>query len=117
MTIGPTFEDSALSAVTADSAKLVYAGRGYVKRISVAISATPRWLKVYDKATAPASTDTPAWRMWCPIGQTIGDFTQIPIRFKLGLGYRFSLGGANADVAYTGFADSDAAVNVQYQKG
>jgi hypothetical protein len=110
---------STQGAATADGNTLVYAGRGCVLKLVLTVGATARWYKFYDKATAPASTDTPIWRVWVAAGGTqILDFADSGgLPFVNGFGHRSSVAGIDTDATYTSFAVNDSCVNVIYQEG
>jgi len=60
-------------------------------------NAAARYLKVYNKATAPTSGDTPMMTILLPPGQTVVVGGNSPIRAPLGLGFRLTTGIAVAD--------------------
>lgn len=106
-----------LGAATADGATLVAAGVVRVKAITVSVGATARWLKFYDKATAPLSSDTPILSVYCPVGTTTVPLPGEGIVTALGFGFRAAALGADNDVTYTSFAAADSAINVAYDLG
>lgn len=71
------------------------------------INATPAYLKLYDKATAPTcGTDTPVKRLMIPAATTAANgggsnliFTPGGIRFNLGIGYCITTGIADGDTS------------------
>ena len=94
---------------------ILYAGRGqlvggYLHNKAAAI----RYLKLYDKATAPTGSDTPMITVLLPasmaaplnIGAMLGD--DITLNFKDGLGVRVTAGYAAADTAVIAAADITA---------
>ncbi len=94
-----------LSAANSDNATLIAAGPVRLFRIyGLNAAAAVRYLKLYDKATAPASTDTP--KITIPIGASVpfpvdlGGFL-----FRLGLGYRTVTGNADNDATAVTAAD------------
>ena len=97
-------------ATASTNATVVKASAGYVGSIFLGmtqqVSTTP-WLKIYDKATAPTSADTPIFVMVNSYGSASGDTTQNFITFpktglfcQNGISYRITLNGAfNDDTA------------------
>lgn len=87
-----------LSAAASDNATLVKAGNIFLSRATgYNAAAAARYLKLYDKATAPASTDVPRKTLYLPptsaFSLDMNDF------FVLGLGYRITVGSADNDTA------------------
>lgn len=119
MNINPVSRKSTQGAATADGNTLVMAGQGSVLFLSLSVGATGRWYKFYDKATAPASTDTPILRVWVPAGGTVNlEFAEVGgLQFVNGFGHRSSVAGADNDTTYTSFAANDSCVNCFYQAG
>ena len=79
------------------------------------VAATARYVKLYNKATAPASTDTPMLTLLIP-GGTAGSGSNVPlpvpVSFLSGLGIRITTGMADSD---TGAATAgDVVVNLLY---
>lgn len=58
-------------------------------------SATGRWLKLYDKATAPASTDTPRESFYLPPSTAFA--FDVNNYYASGLGFRLTTGSADND--------------------
>jgi hypothetical protein len=103
---------------TADGTALAFAGRGRLVRAFLAVKATARWVKFYDKATAPAATDTPILSVYVPAADTrVVDFGIDGLDVVQGLGYRMAVNGIDNDATYTSFADNDSSITVQYQLG
>ena len=78
-------------------------------------NAALRYVKIYDKATAPTSSDTPKLVILVP-GNTAGagavkDFAN-GVVFTLGIGIRITTGQANSDA--TAVTAGDVVVNLQY---
>lgn len=75
-----------------------------------------RWFKLYDKATAPISSDVPKYRIAVPggahvmIGELIGPYGA---SFSAGLGFRTTTGRADADTGAIGA--TDLVVNLTYR--
>lgn len=63
------------------------------------------FLKLYDKATAPASTDTPKLTIPLPAGAGVALDFPGGITFTLGLGYRITTGTADSDTGAVAAAD------------
>jgi hypothetical protein len=76
------------------------------------INVAARYLKIYNKATAPTSADTPIMTILLPPGQTVVVGGTSPIRVPLGLGIRLTTGIAIADTAAV--AASEHAVSIAY---
>lgn len=81
------------------------------------INATQMYVKLYDKATAPSSSDTPLVRLAIP-GSSTGAGTNVAfplggISFLNGIGYRIVTGSADND--NTSVAASDVIVNFFYR--
>lgn len=90
---------SALGA-NSDNATLVKAGGVIVATVTACnVNAAVRYLKLYDKATAPASTDTPVMRILIPVNNcvTVPFAGNNHAQFILGLGYRVVTGIADND--------------------
>src|SRR5438477_4075366 len=78
---------------------LVQTGVSNLQQITMSnVAGSARFLKLYDKATTPASTDTPIWTIAIPAGRLEHINFSPPLHFALGLGWRVS----------TLLADSDA---------
>lgn len=81
------------------------------------LNAAARYLKLYDKATTPAQTDTPVKRLLIPGGgTTVGAGFVYPavygLEFLLGIGYRLTTGIADSDTGAV--AASEILVNMDY---
>jgi hypothetical protein len=85
-----------LSAAASDNATLIVGVSALVSRvIGYNASSAARWLKLYDKSTAPASTDTPRKSYCLPPGA--GFAFDLNDYFAFGLGYRITTGSADND--------------------
>ena len=109
---------SLLSAGSGDGdAAVIKSKGGRVYTIAATnVNAAVRYLKLYDKATAPASTDTPVFRLAVPGATTGGGFTvSFPegIDFQKGIGIRLVTGAADNDS--TEVASAELMANVSYQ--
>jgi hypothetical protein len=85
-----------LSAAASDNAALVLAGNVTLRRITgYNARSSAVYLKLYDKATAPASTDTPRKTIYLPATSAFAldqnDY------FIAGFGYRLTTGSADND--------------------
>lgn len=94
-----------ISALNSDNAALVAAGPVRVSRIGgVNAAAAVRYLKLYNKAIAPASTDTPfitiALAASVPFSADLGG-----LLFRSGFGYRTVTGNADNDATAVTAAD------------
>lgn len=118
MTIDPVRRFRKLGVATADGAANIAAGAGNLLSLVLTVGATARYYKVYDKATAPASTDTPIMTIYVPAGGTVVvNLAGVGLPFSLGLGIRASALGPDADTTYTSFAAGDSNVVALYQLG
>lgn len=75
-------------------------------------NAAIRYLKVYNKATAPASTDTPLMTIALKPGETTFVDANSPIRCALGIGIRLTTGVAVNDTGAV--AAAEHAVSIMY---
>jgi hypothetical protein len=107
---------SLISANTANATS-VKASAGMVYQITASnTNAAVRYLKLYDKATAPAETDTPVCRIALPGattgGMVVANFTH-GLAFANGIGLRLTTGVAdnNTDVV----AADEILVNLAYK--
>lgn len=107
-----------MGAAVADGTTLCSAGKGNFAGGWLSNGPTARWVKFYDKATAPASTDTPIVAVYMPANSFI-DLGPIwdAIPFALGLGVRMCVNGIDNDATYTAFAANDCALSVLYNLG
>lgn len=101
---------------TADTnAVVIRAGRTLVRgSFSLNGNAAVRYVKLYDKATAPAETDTPVITLMLgnnAAPQTPQEFG--PIEFKLGFGMRIVTGLADND--NTGVGAGDVIAHLVYR--
>ena len=76
-------------------------------------NAAIRYVKFYDKATAPAETDTPIIRIMVPAGGAANLMSEAGIVFVLGLGVRIVTGAADNDD--TGVTSAESMVNLWYR--
>ncbi len=106
-----------LISLASDNATNVSAVSGLLKGLLLYnVSASVRYLKIYDKATAPASTDTPFLRIAIPGATTGGGnnyFVDPGLPFNLGLGFRLTTGIADNDTGSVGAAE--VLVNIFYR--
>lgn len=77
------------------------------------INATVRYFKVYNKATAATSADTPVFRfVVAPDGGVTGFALPVGIHFPLGLSFRLTTGSADNDSSEV--AAGELIVNAAY---
>ena len=102
-----------LSALNTDNATLVKAAAGKIFSITGWNAATVSYLKLYDKATAPASTDTPLHTEYLKASDKFQ--LQFPrgLAFPTGIGYRLVTGSADNDTGAVGAA-AVLALNIDY---
>jgi len=104
-----------LSAAASVNATIVKASQGRVYKIrGVNAAAAVRYLKLYDKATAPAETDTPTHTFALSASLSFDiDFGAIGIPFTNGIGFRLTNLGPDADTTALTAADI-IGLNVMY---
>ena len=68
-------------------------------------AAAKRYLKLYDKATAPLSTDTPRAVFVLPASASFNFCLPAALAFVKGMGYRITTGAADADTGALTAAD------------
>jgi hypothetical protein len=101
------------SSAATDNATNVTAAATYLRRIvGYNSSGAGRWLKLYDKATAPASTDTPRKAYYLPA--QAGFAFDLDDYFTTGLGYRIVTGSADNDNT-AGAAGDVLGLNMDYR--
>jgi hypothetical protein len=98
------------------NATVVKDSPGVLQKIIVAnVPTAISWLKIYDKATAPAQTDTPVMTLMLPSDMDVAgapgmitfDFGPYGIYFSAGIGYRLCGAAGSADNATTVVALAD----------
>ena len=101
-----------LSAANSDNATLVLARRVKVRTIiGYNAAASARYLKLYDKATAPASTDTPIFTFYLPASTAFA--FDLDHETTVGFGYRIVTD--NADNGATSVTAADIlGLNIAY---
>lgn len=103
---------------TSQDTTTVKSSAGTVYAIQVqSVVAGVRYLKLYDKSTAPVFGDTPVMRIVIP-GSTSGTVTNVVlppcgVAFANGIGFRVTTGMANADT--TGATANDNIIGIIYQ--
>lgn len=86
-----------VSAANSDNATVVKNSAGKVFTIQgLNAAAATRWLKLYDKATAPASTDTPK-KTYALQASVPFTFNLAGYQFANGIGFRLVTGSADND--------------------
>lgn len=110
----PSLAARLLTAAASTNDTLVRAGIGDLFRIQgYNTNAAARYLKLYNKATAPTSADTPIMtRRLAPQSEFVLDFPT-PFYFSLGIGYRLTTGVADADTGALTAGDVEA-MNIAY---
>lgn len=103
----------AISAASTNATN-VKASAGHVEYIICSnLNAAARYLKVYDKATAPTvGTDTPKMTIHLPATGQVQIVFNRPAYFSLGIGYALTTGIANSDTGAV--SASEHAVNIGY---
>jgi hypothetical protein len=101
-----------ISAATTNDTLVLTGARSIGLITATNTNAAARYLKVYNKATAPASSDTPIMTVLLPPGQTTVVGGNSPIRVPLGLGIRLTTGIAAADTGAV--SASEHSVSIAY---
>lgn len=98
-----------LSSAASDNATSAFAAAETLRHVFGKCNrSSDCYLKLYDKATAPASTDTPKLTLPLPAGAGFAfDFPQ-GVSFTLGLGYRITTGTADNDTGAVAAGDVTA---------
>lgn len=112
--IGGTATSRIASAAATNNATVVKAAAGRVYRASLYnAAATPRYLKFYNKATAPnPAADTPVWTEYLPAtSKTVIDFQGLV--FSAGISLALVTGAGDTDNTSLTLADI-LALNVSY---
>ena len=113
---GPVFSvaklPSALASTNATSVKA--AGAKVFRIMGVNASAAVKYLKLYNKASAPAvGTDVPVATLALPVGAFAHELTVYGL--ALGTGFAYALTGAAADTDTTALAAADVVgLNILY---
>jgi hypothetical protein len=111
--IGVPFSYIAAASANQDS-QVVKAAPGRLRGLSLHnVAATLRYVKIYDKATAPTSADTPAMRF--PLTADGGGMAReygAGIPFGAGIAVRIAAGIADNDA--TAVTAGDVVVNIEY---
>ena len=104
-----------LSAANTVNATIVKASQGRVYKIrGLNAAAAVRYIKLYDKATAPAATDTPTHTFAVPASAVFDiDFGLIGVSFTAGISYRLTTGAPDNDTGALTAADI-LGLNVMY---
>ena len=97
------------TATTNDT--LVITGAHAIGSIAVTnLNAAARFFKLYNKATAPTSADTPVMTVLLKPGETTFVDTNSPIRCPLGIGFRLTTGIAIADTGVVAAAEHSVSI-------
>ena len=108
---------SAISAGTGDDAAIVKSTGGTVYSVNASnVNAAVRYIKLYNMAGSPVTTDTPILRIAVP-GATTGGVRDISfplgVAFPRGIGVRIVTGAADSDG--TDVASAELLVNIGYE--
>lgn len=113
ITSGGATKHSVISAATAN-ATVVQGSASTLYSISVTNDSTSaRYFKLYNKATAPTSSDTPVWRLRIPPGGGAIETFPLGLVFGTGLGYRVVTGATDSDNTSVGL--SEIFINLSYK--
>lgn len=102
-----------LSALNTDNAALIQAGPTSLVAITCVNAAAITYLKLYNKATAPASTDTPRYTIQIPASTTLILPINLGAMFGLGLGIRLTAAAADNDATAVA-AGAITCLNIDY---
>lgn len=110
--VAATNSSNIASAAATDNATVACAARCALKGIQgYNANAAARWLKFYDKATAPTSADTPVKRIYLPASTPFA--IEFDFVFERGLSYRLVTGVLDNDNTAVTAADI-LGLNVDY---
>jgi hypothetical protein len=111
-TFGGSTPFHAISAAT-DNATVVKASAGCVYGVNVSNSnGAARYLKLYDKATAPTAADTPKMTIFLPLTSSINKIFPVGLQFSVGIAFRCVTGIADNDNGSTG---TDLSLDLDYK--
>ena len=94
-----------ISAASTNDTLVLTGARAIGLIVATNTNAAARFLKVYNKATAPTSGDTPIMTILLPPGQTVTITPSNSARVSLGLGFRLTTGIATADTGAVGASE------------
>jgi hypothetical protein len=111
----PNLNSRLLSAAATTNATSVKTSAGDLFKITgYNAAATPRYLKLYNKASAPTvGTDTPVHTIYLPASSRFTEAFDTPFYFSTGIAYAITGAGADADTTALTAADI-LAMNVSY---
>jgi len=99
-----------VSAATTNDTLVVGSARAIGLIVVTNTNAAARFFKLYNKATAPSSADTPVITALLPPGQTTIINSGLAIRCALGVGYRLTTGIAVNDTGAVGAAEHTVSI-------
>lgn len=94
-----------ISAASTNDTLVLTGARAIGLIVATNTNAAARFLKIYNKATAPTSGDTPIMTILLPPGQTVTITPSNSARVSLGLGFRLTTGIATADTGVVGASE------------
>ena len=101
-----------LISVASTNDTLVLTGAHAIGNIAVTnLNAAARFFKLYNKATAPTSADTPIMTILLKPGETTHITGNSPIRCPLGIGFRLTTGIAVADAGAVAAAEHSVSIS------
>lgn len=117
-TSGGVDKYSYISAASSNQdSQVIKASAGQMYAMSVFnLNASIRYLKIYDKATGPTSSDTPIDRIMIPgnaTGVGVGQAVAVGVAFSTGISFRLTTGIADNDA--NAVAANEILVNVKYK--
>lgn len=88
-----------LVSAASQNANAIKSSEGFLKYVIVSNGATIQYVKLYDKATAPSSSDTPILTIAIVSRTDTIIFPEPGLEFSNGLGIRITGGAADSDTA------------------
>lgn len=99
-----------ISAASTNDTLVLTGARAVGLIVATNINAAARYLKLYNKATAPSSADTPIMTILLKPGETTAIAADNSIRLPLGLGIRLTTGIAVADTGAVAAAEHSVSI-------
>jgi hypothetical protein len=100
-------------STASDNATVIKASAGCLYGVNVSNSnGAARYLKLYDKATAPTIADTPKMTIYLPATGSINKVFPVGLQFLAGIALRCVTGIADNDAGVTG---TDLSIDLDYK--
>ncbi len=110
---GVTAQHKAISAASTNATSVKTTSGTLASIIATNLAATTRFLKVYNKTSAPTvGTDVPVWVFPLAAGQTLNIQSGIGLRLSAGIAYAITAGLADSDT--TAIGANEVVVNLSY---